>query len=160
MQYVTVLPINDEIAKHSKLVHFACKLYKIYDDDYVSNLWDLLWKCVWGYRKEEGVKFSTYFMKSAYWAAVNFRKNQVKTRTSPLHSNIPEKKSDSPPNIKFDLSVLNERERSIIEQRYYKGLSLREVAPTMGCTAQTILNIEKRAIKKLREQAIQYEEAA
>lgn len=52
--------------------------------------------------------------------------------------------------VRAALNVLDARSRYVIEQRFYEGKKLREVAETLRLTKQGAQQIEKRAIARLR----------
>ena len=48
------------------------------------------------------------------------------------------------------LGKLNERERSIVNMRYYKGKTQMEIAAEIGISQAQVSRLEKGAIDKLR----------
>ena len=52
--------------------------------------------------------------------------------------------------LKEALGKLNERERSIVNMRYYKGKTQMEIAAEIGISQAQVSRLEKGAIDKLR----------
>jgi len=53
--------------------------------------------------------------------------------------------------LRGQLSRLTDRERRVIEERYYNGKNLEEVANPIGLTRERIRQIEMKALKKLKD---------
>ena len=60
----------------------------------------------------------------------------------------------SPVHIYNGIEQLEERERTVIELYYYKGLKLREIGEEMGVTESRVCQIRAAAIRNLRKKIL------
>lgn len=137
-------------------------------DDYLSEGAIVLLNAVQTFNEDLGVPFSGYLKKELFYYFVNVAK---------LHQNLYSLDSSSSEGESFslldtladaadiegdyikasDLSALQvylprlrERQRWIIEEHYFKRRSFREIADSIGVSANSLVKLHRRAIADLR----------
>lgn len=141
-------------AKKNKFVSYQEAL----DAAYVAMI-----KCVFGYKKEKGVKFSTYFFTAA--AKETYSNFASKTNNPTLPSDDflyfeDRRKLDCENEEILDwlMSFLTPNEKHVIDQVVFFGKKQVEVAREMGVHIQTGHDLYKFALRKMRWAAKAMEE--
>ena len=59
--------------------------------------------------------------------------------------------------VRSEVGKLPYKQRTVIEQRYFQNRTLAEIGKTLDCTGEYVRQIEKTAIKALRDNSVLFE---
>lgn len=116
-------------------------------DDIDSISMDTLWTCVDKYDPSKGMKFTSYLYQQLSYAF----KNKIKKK-NPLYNNIEnlekiDEDFDNQMEVAEFLVGLDDDVIKIIEQRFYKNMTMVEIGQTNGYSRETARRRVQKAVK-------------
>ena len=112
-----------------------------------------VWKALKKYDIKDVCKFTTYLYKGVALEGLNQQKNNSSRTKRILHKNIPDPVDH---NLRVDMLDLIRHcdEPELIYDRYYKNMTIKELAQERGLCGEAVRMKIKKTLKKLKEQLI------
>lgn len=145
------LPVGDlERVAYKAARSFSGRLSK---DEIETCILSAFWKSLERYKKDKNCKFTTYFYKGVLMECLTQNKfNFNKTSSRSIHDNIPHSNNRGIDTIDM-LDNINTYcdDPSIIYDRFYKNMSINEIATNLGVCNETIRIKIKKNLNKLKQ---------
>jgi RNA polymerase sigma factor (sigma-70 family) len=129
---------------------FGIKIPKHAHDDIMQTA---LLKCLENHDDSYGQKFTTSLYRFTVWECRRFLRNRRNTLSL---SSVPElsvtvcDRHEDVEHILECLDLISESDRSLVEQRFIMGMTLREIGALRGYTRQTAMKKVRRAVARLK----------
>ena len=122
-------------------------------DEIDTCVLNAVWKALKKYDSRVGCKFTTYLYKGVALECLNQQKNNSSRTKRILHKNIPDPVDH---NLRVDMLDLIRHcdEPELIYDRYYKNMTIKELAQERGLCGEAVRMKIKKTLKKLKEQLI------
>ena len=152
--------LNKEIIeklKHSDIIAIAASVattftYILTLDEIDTCMKNAMWKALKKYDDKRGCKFTTYFYKGMVMECLTQQKFNLNHRSPHrTHHNIPDCKDHY---ARVDLlDEINTRceDPDLVYDRFYKNMTIKEMAKQRGVCGETIRIKLKKNLKKLRK---------
>jgi len=126
--------------------------YSLSQDELMTCCITALWKAVEKYCTDSNCKFTTYLYKGVVMECLSqkkFNKNKL-TLGGKLHPNIRDNSNQYEPIDMIDEINVACEDPNLIIDRYYKNMSIKEIAEVRGVCGETIRIKINKNLKKLR----------
>ena len=120
------------------------------DDEIQTCKLNALWKAIVNYYENKAAKFTTYLYKGVALECLNQQKNNSSKTSYILHKNLPDPIDHT---LRIDMLDLIKHcdEPELIYDRYYKNMTIKELAQQRGICGEAIRMKIKKTLKKLKE---------
>ena len=131
-------------------------------EDVVQTCFTKLWQRPAIWKSGKGAKFTTWFYRIVYNAAIDIRRRQ--RQSGELHENIPDKETDADDVLiqkektgllEKAIQSLPERQQAALNLFYYEQLPQKEAAEIMGVNIKAFESLLTRAKKALHRFYVQ-----
>jgi RNA polymerase sigma-70 factor (ECF subfamily) len=149
------------VARYEKLVFkiaLGCSGQRDSALDVLQNVFLKVHRKLAGFRTEGDLK--NWIARIAMNESINWRKSQKRHQGEELDETIPAasvpeqeesvREREAWEMVKRSMETLNPKQRAVIAMRYFEGMSIREVANTLGCGEGTVKSILFRSLKQMR----------
>ena len=120
-------------------------------DEIESCILSAFWKASEKFNTAKKTKFTTYFYKGVVMECLSLKKFNLNRPTSKIYENIASSKNKSLDSIDMmDEISTHCDDPELIYNRFYKNMSVREIALTRGVCSETIRIKIKKNLTKLR----------
>ena len=119
-------------------------------DEINTCILNAVWKALKKYDSRVGCKFTTYLYKGVALECLNQQKNNSSKTSYILHKNLPDPIDHT---LRIDMLDLIKHcdEPEWIYDRYYKNMTIKELAQQRGICGEAIRMKIKKTLKKLKE---------
>ena len=119
-------------------------------DEINTCILNAVWKALKKYDSRVGCKFTTYLYKGVALECLNQQKNNSSKTSYILHKNLPDPIDHT---LRIDMIDLIKHcdEPELIYDRYYKNMTIKELAQQRGICGEAIRMKIKKTLKKLKE---------
>lgn len=137
-----------------KILKKACSTFRfsLSQDEMSTCCINALWKAVDKYRTDSKCKFTTYLYKGVVMECLSqkkFNKDKISFRGK-IHPNIEDTKNQYEPVDMLDEIKFVCEDPSLILDRYYNNMSIKEIAKNRGVCGETIRIKINKNLKKLK----------
>ena len=151
--------LNKEIIKklkHSDIIAIAASVattftYILTLDEIDTCMKNAMWKALKKYDDKRGCKFTTYFYKGMVMECLTQQKFYLNNRSNEryVHKNTPDPIDYNLRTEMLDL-VMNCDDPDLMYNRFYKNMTVKELAEKMGVCGETVRMRIKKNLKKLK----------
>ncbi len=137
-----------------KILKKACSTFRfsLSQDEMTTCCINALWKAVDKYQVDSKCKFTTYLYKGVVMECLSqkkFNKDKI-SFSGKIHPNIKDDKDPYEPIDMLDEIKFACEDPSLILDRYYKNMSIKEIAQNRGVCGETIRIKINKNLKKLK----------
>lgn len=120
-------------------------------DEIQTCILNAMWKAMTKYRKDGGCKFTTYLYRGVVMECLTQQKFNIGHSFKSTHNNIPDLR-DNYKRIDF-LDEINTKceDPELVYDRFYKNMTIKELAKQRGVCGETIRIKLKKNLKKLKK---------
>lgn len=150
-----------------------CIKYYVHDREYISDAMQegyyIILKCIYNYDFDKGYPFESYVKSSLIYGIKDFVRKikydisldeQINEDGGCLYDvlesdlDVEEKfgHKDDVRRLKGALDGLSDKQRKVIEEVYFKNMSMMEICKNRRCHYMAVAKMKDRALKKLREE--------
>ena len=124
-------------------------LHSLSKDEIETCILNATWKAIKKYDKDMGTKFTTYLYRGVVMECLTQQKFNLKQSRIPAYDHIPD-----PTNYTFRSEMLDLIQQcddpDLIHDRYYKNMTIKELAQKGGVCGETVRIRIKKNLKKLK----------
>jgi RNA polymerase sigma factor (sigma-70 family) len=143
---------------NQKIMRSVCKKYKTFLSSDVLHTCRLhgLWKCLIYHKKNDSnIKFTTSLFNYVKWECQKEIQKYVKSRKiSSLNADsciLPIENTSQIDHVKECLYKLQPYEQTLIKNRYFDGMTLKEISLQQNIAKETVRQRINKAVKKLKK---------
>lgn len=119
-------------------------------DQWEDIMQSAMLRCLEKHKEGYKTKFTTSLYRFTVWECKNFVRQQMRTRSISLLSHYSDKTEDRIEHIRDCITILDPKDRTIIEQHFIMGMTMRDIGVANGYSPQAAMKNVHKALEKLR----------